>query len=200
MPRIAQAGGKAAFTRRGNISPPREPSRVPRSFGRISPLAQPLPPAQPRHGQSIFEVLRTMPLTAPAPGSDRRLSGEAHHVGGHPHRSDHEPHGSVPAVPRRQLGTRATMLLRRERAHLHTGDLPSVRRHWNQEARPRRRAPRRSSPMIRNIRGTISAVRAGTGYVWRGGRGNSPSCNGGLRSRVPDTCPMESTARATHGQ
>jgi hypothetical protein len=119
-------GGKAAFTRRGSISPPREPSRVPRSFGRISPLAQPLPPAQPRHGQSIFEVLRTMPLTAPAPGSDRRLSGEAHQVGGHPHRSDHEPHGSVPAVPRRQLGTRATMLLRRERAHLHTGDLPRL--------------------------------------------------------------------------
>jgi hypothetical protein len=37
------------------------------------------------HGQSILEVLRTKPLMAPAPGSDRRLSGEAHRVGGHSH-------------------------------------------------------------------------------------------------------------------
>jgi hypothetical protein len=36
----------------------------------------------PLHGQSILEVLRTRPLTAPAPGRDRRLSGEGHQVGG----------------------------------------------------------------------------------------------------------------------
>jgi hypothetical protein len=47
------------------------------------PLRTPhnLPPTAPLHGQSILEVLRTKPLTAPAPGSDRRLSGEAHQVG-----------------------------------------------------------------------------------------------------------------------
>jgi len=45
---------------------------------------------EPLHGQRILEVLRTKPLTAPAPGSDRRLSGEALRVGGHSHRSDHE--------------------------------------------------------------------------------------------------------------
>ena len=37
------------------------------------------------HGQSFLELLRTRPLTAPAPGSDRRLSGEGHQVGGHQH-------------------------------------------------------------------------------------------------------------------
>src|SRR5258708_32904249 len=39
--------------------------------------------AQPLHGQSILEVLRTRPLTALAPGSDRRLSVEGHQVAGH---------------------------------------------------------------------------------------------------------------------
>jgi hypothetical protein len=33
-----------------------------------------------QHGQSILEVLRTKPLTAPAPSSDRRLSGEVLHL------------------------------------------------------------------------------------------------------------------------
>jgi hypothetical protein len=46
------------------------------------------PRTEPLHGQSIFEVLRTKPLTAPAPGSARRLSSEAHHVGSHSHKSD----------------------------------------------------------------------------------------------------------------
>jgi hypothetical protein len=36
------------------------------------------------HGQSILEVLWTMPLTAHAPGSDRRPSGEGHLVAGPP--------------------------------------------------------------------------------------------------------------------
>ncbi len=34
-------------------------------------------------------------MTAPAPGSDRRLSGEAHQVGSPRHRSDHEQQGPV---------------------------------------------------------------------------------------------------------
>jgi hypothetical protein len=65
-----------------------------------------LPRPEPLHGQSILKVLRTRPLTAPAPGSDRRLSGEAHQVGGHPHRSDHEPHGSLPGMPSRHARAR----------------------------------------------------------------------------------------------
>ena len=77
-----------------------------------------LPRAEPLHGQSILKVLRTRPLTAPAAGSDRRLSGEARHVGGHSYRSDHEPHGSVPGVQRRRPGARPGMHLRREGAHL----------------------------------------------------------------------------------
>jgi hypothetical protein len=87
-----------------------------------------IPPAcaKPRHGQSILEVLRTRPLTAPAPGGDRRLSGEAHQVGDHSHRSDHEPHGSVPGVQRRRPGARPGMHLRWEGAHLHAGDLRSM--------------------------------------------------------------------------
>lgn len=89
------------------------------------------------HGQSILEVLRTRPLTGPAPGSDRRLSGEAHHVGRHSHRSDHEPHGSVPAVQRRRPGARPGMHLRRERPHLHTGGLHRMPRHRKHD----RRAP-----------------------------------------------------------
>jgi hypothetical protein len=88
---------------------------------------------QPLHGQSILEVLRTRPLTAPAPGSDRRLSGEAHHVGGHSHRSDHEPHGSLPGMQRRRPGARTGMHMRRQRAHLHAHDLHRV--HGQRRAR-----------------------------------------------------------------
>jgi hypothetical protein len=118
----------AAFTRRGNISPPRDPSRVPRSFGRALLARATLTLIGPLHGQSILEVLRTRPLTAPAPGSDRRLSGEALHVGGHSHRSDHGQQGSVPGVQRRRPGARSGMRLRRERAHLHAHDLHHVQR------------------------------------------------------------------------
>jgi hypothetical protein len=75
----------AAFTRRASISPPRKPSRVPRSFGRAPPHTHNPAHSDPLHGQSILEVLRTSPLTAPAPGSDRRLSGEAHQTGGQQH-------------------------------------------------------------------------------------------------------------------
>jgi hypothetical protein len=92
------------------------------------PLAQPLTPIEPLHGQSILEVLRTKPLTAPAPGSDRRLSGEAHQVGSHSHRSDHEPQGSLPGLQGRRAGPRAGMRVRRKRAHLCARDLQPVRR------------------------------------------------------------------------
>ena len=68
-------------------------------------------------------------MTAPAPGSDRRLSGEAHQVGRHSHRSDHEPHESVPGIWRRWPGARSGMHLRRQRAHLHTSGLHRVPRH-----------------------------------------------------------------------
>jgi hypothetical protein len=106
----------AALTRRASISPPREPSRDPRSFGRYSPVLTHAPAyAKPLHGQSILEVLRTRPLTAPAPGSDRRLSGEAHQVGGNSHRSDHEPRGTLPGLPRRWPGARTRMHVRRQR-------------------------------------------------------------------------------------
>jgi hypothetical protein len=72
------------------------PSRTRTPLARIEPL----------RGQSILEVLRTRPLTAPAPGSDRRLSGEAHQVGGHSQRSDHELQRSVPGLQRWRLGAR----------------------------------------------------------------------------------------------
>jgi len=98
-----------------------------------SRLARRSRPSKPRHGQSILEVLRTRPLTAPAPGSDRRLSGEARQVGGHSHRSDHEPQESVPGVQRWRPGARLGMHLRRERAHLHTCDLHRV--HGQRRAR-----------------------------------------------------------------
>jgi hypothetical protein len=107
--------------------------------GSQDPLAAPVPHAhtltrtEPLHGQSILEVLRTRSLTAPAPGGDRRLSGEAHQVGAHPHRSDHEPHGSLPGVPRRRPGPCTGMHLRREGAHLHTCDLHCV--HGQRRAR-----------------------------------------------------------------
>ena len=78
------------------------------------------------HGQSILKVLRTKPLTAPAPGSDRRLSGEGHQVGGHRHRSDHEPQRPVPGMRRWRPGARQGMHLQRERAYLHTRDLRHV--------------------------------------------------------------------------
>ena len=97
------------------------------------PLAQPLTPIEPLHGQSILEVLRTRPLTAPAPGGDRRLSGEALHVGGHSHRSDHDPHGSLPGLQGRPTGARTGMRLRRGRAHLYTYDLHCV--HGQRRAR-----------------------------------------------------------------
>jgi hypothetical protein len=73
------------------------------------PLAAPLPHAytpartEPLHGQSILEVLQTKLLTAPAPDTDRRLSGEGHQVGGHSRRSDHEQHGSLHSLPGRRL-------------------------------------------------------------------------------------------------
>jgi hypothetical protein len=92
-------------------------------------LAQPLTPIELLHGQSVLEVLRTKPLMAPAPGSDRRLSSEALRVGGHSHRSDHEQQGPVPGVRRRRPGARAGMRLRRERAHLHADDVHHVPRH-----------------------------------------------------------------------
>ena len=86
------------------------------------------PPTAPLHGQSILEVLRTKPLTAPAPGSDRRLSGEAQHVGSHPHRSDHGQQASVPELQRRRLGALPRMHLLWQRAHLHVRDLHRLRR------------------------------------------------------------------------
>jgi len=70
--------------------------------------------------QSILEVLRTRPLTAPAPGSDRRLSGEARQVGSH-------SHGSLAGVPRRRPGSRSAMELQRERAQLHACNQHRVR-------------------------------------------------------------------------
>ena len=75
--------GRAAFARRGRSA--LHGSRQ----GFQDPLAAPLRThtnlahTEPPHGQSILKVLRTTPLTAPAPGSDRRLSGEAHQVGAH---------------------------------------------------------------------------------------------------------------------
>ncbi len=56
----------AAFTRRGSISPPREPSRVPRSFGRTGVFAAlpgwaagTLPSvAQPLEAHDEYEVIR----------------------------------------------------------------------------------------------------------------------------------------------
>ncbi len=98
-----------------------------------SRLARRSRPSEPRHGQSILEVLRTGPLTAPAPGSDRRLPGEGHQVGGHRHRSDHEPNGSLPGMSRWWLGARTGMHLRREQAHLHTRELHRV--HGQRRAR-----------------------------------------------------------------
>src|SRR5215469_11441119 len=63
--------------------------------------------AELAHGQSILKVLRTKPLTAPAPGSDRRLSGEAHQVGGHPPgtggRHDHHAQAAVADLSQRSL-------------------------------------------------------------------------------------------------
>jgi len=103
------------------------------------PLAAPLGThinlarAEPLHGQSILQILRTRPLTAPVPGSDRRLSGEAHQVGSHSHRSDHEQQGSLPGMQRRRPGPRAGMHLHRERAHLPTRYLPCV--HGQRRAR-----------------------------------------------------------------
>jgi hypothetical protein len=72
-----------AFTRRGDYQPSTgavKGSKIlcPRPSRKRTPLAC----TEPLHSQSILEVLRTRPLTAPAPGSDRRLSGEAHQVGG----------------------------------------------------------------------------------------------------------------------
>jgi hypothetical protein len=55
---------RAAFTRRGSISPPRDRSRVPRSFGRPARLHDPLTRIEPLPGQSILDVLRTRPLSA----------------------------------------------------------------------------------------------------------------------------------------
>ncbi len=97
------------------------------------PLAQPLTPIEPLHGQSILEVLRTRPLTARAPGGDRRLSGEALHVGGHSYRSDHDPHGALPGLQGRRTGPRFRVHLRRGRAHLYTYDLHCV--HGQRSAR-----------------------------------------------------------------
>ena len=130
---VARGRGRAravgSFTRRGSISPPREPSRVPRSFGRVHPVGvdpRALPAsARPKHRGSPFG---TRPLTAPAPGSDRRLSGEGHQVGGHRARSGHEQQRSVHGVRRRRPGARPGMHLRYERTHLHTRDLHGVRR------------------------------------------------------------------------
>ena len=61
-----------AFTRRASISPPREPSRVPRSFGRAASafihLHAAWATARPKH---LGSRCATKPLTAPAPGGDR---------------------------------------------------------------------------------------------------------------------------------
>ena len=121
------------FTRRGSISPPRDPSRVPRSFGRAHPQAYTLTSRELPHGQSILEVLRTKPLTAPAPGSDRRLSDEGHQVGGHRARSGHEQ-ASVHSVRRWRPGARPGMHLRRQGTHLYAHHLHHLRRHRTQQA------------------------------------------------------------------
>jgi hypothetical protein len=63
-------------------------------------LARRSRPSEPRQSQSILGVLRTRPLASPAPGSDRRQSGEAHQVGGRSHGSDHEPQRSLPGMRR----------------------------------------------------------------------------------------------------
>jgi hypothetical protein len=92
-----------------------------KSFGRA--LHRPRNPSRASsllHGQSILAVLRTKPLTAPAPGGHRRLSGEARQVGGHSLRSDHEPQGSLPGLPGQRPGPWPWVHLHRERAHLHT--------------------------------------------------------------------------------
>jgi dsRNA-specific ribonuclease len=47
-----------AFTRRGIVSPPRDPSRVPRSFGRVPPHSHDLVRTKPLHGQSILSARR----------------------------------------------------------------------------------------------------------------------------------------------
>jgi len=83
---------------------------------------------EPLHGQSILEVLRTRPLTAPAPGSDRRLSGEGHQVGSPRRRSGHEQQRQVRDVRRRRLGPRPGMHVPWERAHLPAHDLHRVQR------------------------------------------------------------------------
>jgi hypothetical protein len=80
--RTRGGGGVAAFTRRGIISPPRDPSRVPRSFDRAPPHAH-NPRARSLYTAKASRKPTARPLTGPAPGSDRRLSGEAHQVGGH---------------------------------------------------------------------------------------------------------------------
>jgi hypothetical protein len=154
-----------------------------------SPLARPLAPIEPLHGQSILEVLRTRPLTAPAPGSDRRLSGEAHQVGGHSHRSDHEPRGSLPGLQGRRPGTRPCLHVRREGAHLRARDLPDVSRN---------RAVRSGASQDRRAIGVpLTPGRSSTSRSLRGSRLPSSGdatrlitaiCKQGLRNRLPDRC------------
>ena len=60
-------GSKAAFTRRGSISPPRDPSRVPRSFDRAPPHAH-KPRARSLYTAKASRKPTAKPLTAPAPG------------------------------------------------------------------------------------------------------------------------------------
>jgi hypothetical protein len=185
----------------GGLHPAREyqPSTGPVKGSKIlwphpHPLGQPLTPIEPLHGQSILEVLRTRPLTAPAPGSDRRLSGEAHQVGRHSLRSDHEPQGSLPGLQGRRTGTRSRLHLRRERAHLHARDLPDV---------PRNRAVGRAASQEHRAIGV--PLTPGLNSAPRSLTGSRPSRSGRTPRSITAICKqvlgppsVESSCHALH--